>query len=131
MIMNERNCIYKLIFKWIWIEKLGFSLKSAEKNNKKLFFYYPEAPRALVHFFALVRTPKANNITLRRAAAVLLCIFAFFLVFLSVFFLEIYLETCHRISPLCNVFRDLLNHNPLSSQILMRCFALPICMILH
>ena len=94
-----------------------FSSNMQEKNKKK----NPIGSRASrvdakTMFFSIVCTPETHNVVLK-------WVFALFLVFLSVFFLETCLWTWDRISSFCNVvFRGLLNLHPLPFQILMRCF---------
>lgn len=104
---------------------------------RKIVIFQPKAhapltwdgvPRALLqclHSRGAQQHPQGARVAL--GSAFLL----FSLIFLCVFFLETCLVTWNIISSLCNVFRDLLNHHPLSFQTLLRCFVLPICMILH
>jgi len=34
--MNEMSCIYKLIFKWVWVERPRFLLKSVGEKQQKV-----------------------------------------------------------------------------------------------
>jgi len=88
-----------------------------------LFFPEVHAPHALSG--TILHTQGLHDIFL------VLFFLHLFYIFLSVYFLETLLGTWNRISPLCNVFGELLNNYPLSSQILMRCFDFLIWMILE
>ena len=102
-----------------------------EKHQKTVFSPKTHASRAWYGsprmqaqkqcFSALFRTTMVCSNTPGLRNVVLDCVFAIFLVFFSVFFLVLDSE---HISPLCNIFKGLLNLHPLSFQILMRCFVL-------
>jgi len=81
--------------------------------------------------FALLCTPKARRMTLGVHNTYLQWVFAYFFIFFSVFFLENYVGTWKRISPLCYVFRGLSNIHSLSFQFFIACFVSLIRMILQ
>ena len=120
-VVNEKSCMHRLI-------PGGFGLKSwvSQTRKRKIakIYYFPQArawaPKQWI-FITVSHTRSAQW-----CASV-----HFFLVFLSVFFVETCFGTWNKNFPLCNVFRGLMNLLPLSSQIPMRCFSLSICSELH
>jgi len=75
-------------------------------------------------FLSLFCTFEARSSKPRACGALFQCIFACFFVFFSDFFLETCLQTWHRISSTCNVFRGLFNLYSLSFQFFTRCHVL-------
>ena len=97
------------------------------KTTKSCFLPEAHAPRGWIDAGArpcIFCTPHT------RLHSLVVC-FRFCLRLFSVFFDETYLWTWNIIYPLCNVFIGLLNLHSQSFNILLRCFALPICMILQ
>jgi len=131
IIVNERSCIYRLISKWAWAEKLCF-FHSKGKTTK--IWYFPGLARAWIgtrgHANAILHIGARNSSSgaCPLSSAMRYCIFR--RLFQCSFFHETCIGTWNKISPLCNVIRGLLNFHSLSSQILLRCFTLPIYIIL-
>jgi len=103
--VNERSYIYRLI-------SSGFRLKNW------IFSTNPHRKReGGNHLFPGTAHPGAHGPHPSRLAHTRGCVF----VFSSVFFHETCHGTWNKISPLCNVFRGILNLHSLSFQVLTRC----------
>jgi len=118
---GNESCIYRLISKCVGLKTWFFAQTCRRKTEKDIF--HSEAHASCMGRHASRGSANFSHLGhsaahLGRASNTWQCIFAFFLVFLSVFFFEYCLGTWNRISPLCNVFRVLLNHHSLSSHVL-------------